>query len=96
MSCKTILIVDVKKYPPDAESLTRAIIVGICKAEVDCNRKAVSTPLHAVVLPLLIVVAVSIKLLSVVQDVSTIALASSLFGVEDGWTEDWSEFIPPR
>jgi len=28
VSCKTILIVDVKKYPPDAESLARAIIVG--------------------------------------------------------------------
>lgn len=79
-------------------SLTRELLLvkEICRAEVDCNRKTVSTPLHAVVLPLLIVVAVSIKLLSVVQDVSTIALASSLIGVEDGWTEDWSEFIPPR
>ena len=37
------------------------LVKEICRAEVDCNRKTVSTPLHAVVLPLLIVVAVSIK-----------------------------------
>ncbi len=72
-------------------SLTRELLLvkEICRAEVDCNRKTVSTPLHAVVLPLLIVVAVSIKLLSLYKMYLPLPLPQScpLFGrleLEDG------------